>query len=81
MSMWCKVEFDNIHQVNGEFLPLKVQIATAKPAILKCYSGDHGLCSDHSHACNGALENNWIVKSTFNHQQCNGKQLYSEKHI
>ena len=55
MSMQCKAEFDNIHQqVNGEFLPNKVQISAAKPAIAICYTGDHGLCSAHSSVCNGA---------------------------
>ena len=66
MSMKCKAEFDNIHQqVNGTFLPLKVRISAAKPAIAKCYSGEHSLCSDYSSVCNGAKDNNWIVKSTF----------------
>ena len=65
-SMRCKAEIDNIHQqVNGEFLPLKVWISAAKPAIAKCYSGDHGNCSAHSSVRNGAWDNNWIVKSTF----------------
>ena len=69
MSMRCKAEFDNIHQqVNGAFLQLKVRISAAKPAIAKCYSGDHCLCSDYSSVCNGAKDNNWIVKSTFYHQ-------------
>ena len=66
MSMRCKAEFDNIHQqVNGAFLPLKVRISAAIPAIVKCYSGDHSLCSDYSSVCNGDKDNNWIVKSTF----------------
>ena len=66
MSMRCKAEFDNIHQqVNGEFLPLKVWISAAKPAIAKCYSGDHSLFSAHSSVCDDALDNNWIVESTF----------------
>ena len=66
MSMRCKAEFDNIHQqVNGAFLPLKMRISAAKPAIAKCYSGGHSLCSDYSSVCNGAKDNNWIVKSTF----------------
>ena len=38
---------------------------TAKPAIAKCYCGDNSLCSDYSSVCNGAKDNNWIVKSTF----------------
>ena len=66
MSMQCKADFDNIHlQVNGEFLPLKVRISADKPAITKCYSGDHSLFSAHSSVCDGAWGNNWIVESTF----------------
>ena len=66
MSMLCKVEFDFIHQqVNGDFLPLKEWISTANPAIAKCYSRDHSICSVHLSLFDGAWDNNWIVKSTF----------------
>ena len=42
-----------------------MRISAAEPAIAKCYSGDHSLCSDYSSVCNGAKDNYWIVKNTF----------------
>ncbi|MCU7801218.1 MAG: hypothetical protein KZQ70_14055 [gamma proteobacterium symbiont of Lucinoma myriamae] len=66
LSMRCKTEFENVHQtVQGNFVRLKTRIAKVKEAMIKCYAGDHTLCSSHSTACKGLDDNNWLSNSTF----------------
>ena len=49
----------------GDANKIKNKQSYATETVVHCYMGDHALCRKHSFACRGAINDNWLKKSTY----------------